>query len=59
MGASISEINDQFESCVLAGHTPNPYNITNEETRDHPEIYLCRNLIHPWPEIWRESQDFG
>jgi hypothetical protein len=59
MGASISEIKDQFESCVLAGHTPNPYNITNEETRDHPEIYLCRNLIHPWPEIWRESQDFG
>lgn len=48
-----------FETCTLAGHNPNPYAILNEETRDHPDILLCRNLRIPWPEYWKSHRWFG
>ncbi len=48
-----------FESCTLAGLTPNPYGIENEETLNHPEILLCRTLRRPWPEFWASFQYFG
>jgi len=48
-----------FASCELAGHTPNPYNIQNEETRDHPDIYVCRGLRQSWPEFWKDFQYYG
>ena len=34
-------MDESFESCRLAGHTWNPYGIKNEETVDHPDIYVC------------------
>ena len=48
-----------FSSCQLAGHTPNPYGIENEETGDHPDIYICRGLKRSWPEFWRDFQYYG
>ena len=48
-----------FRSCELAGHTPNPYGIENEETKDHPDIYVCRGLIQSWPEFWKDFQYYG
>ncbi len=48
-----------FKSCEFAGHTPNPYGIENEETRDHPDIYVCRGLIQSWPEFWSDFQYYG
>jgi 4-amino-4-deoxy-L-arabinose transferase-like glycosyltransferase len=48
-----------FSSCQLAGHTPNPYHIENEETRDHPDIYVCRGLRQSWPEFWSDFQYYG
>lgn len=48
-----------FSSCELAGHTPNPYNIRNEETRDHPDIYVCRGLRQSWPEFWKDFRYYG
>ena len=48
-----------FESCALAGHTSNPYGIANEETQDHPDIFVCRNLRQSWPQFWQSFQSFG
>lgn len=48
-----------FLACELAGHTPNPYNVENEETKDHPDIYVCRGLRQSWPEFWKDFQYYG
>jgi hypothetical protein len=48
-----------FSSCTLAGRTPNPYHVQNEETRDHPDIYLCHGLRQSWPDFWKEFQHYG
>ncbi len=48
-----------FSSCELAGHTPNPYGIKNEETGDHPDIYVCRGMKQSWPEFWSDFQYYG
>jgi hypothetical protein len=59
LGISRSFLDRNFSSCELAGHTPNPYGIENEETSDHPDIYVCRGLKHSWPEFWSSSQYYG
>jgi 4-amino-4-deoxy-L-arabinose transferase-like glycosyltransferase len=48
-----------FPSCRLAGHETNPYGIKNEETRDHPDIYVCGPPKDPWPTFWSDFQYFG
>lgn len=48
-----------FSSCQLAGHTPNPYGIVNEETGDHPDIFVCRGMKQSWPDFWSDFQYFG
>ncbi len=41
IGLSRKYMDDSFESCRLAGHTWNLYGVKNEETVDHPDIYVC------------------
>jgi hypothetical protein len=43
----------------LAGHITNPYGVSNEETREHPEIFVCRRFKKPWPDFWKDFQRFG
>src|SRR5208337_205835 len=38
LGLSAHYVNELFQSCELAGHTKNDYNVLNEETKDHPDI---------------------
>jgi hypothetical protein len=59
LGISHGFLERNFSSCELAGHTPNPYGIENEETRDHPDIYVCRGLRQSWPEFWKDFQYYG
>jgi len=59
LGISRGFLNRNFSSCELAGHTPNPYNIENEETHDHPDIYVCRGLRQSWPEFWKDFRYYG
>ncbi len=47
---------DQVE---LAGHVTNPYGVRNEETKDHPDIFVCRGFKKSWPEFWKNFQRFG
>jgi Dolichyl-phosphate-mannose-protein mannosyltransferase len=50
---------DNFEHCELAGHTTNSYNIPNEETVEHPNLYVCHALKEPWSVLWSHFQIFG
>ena len=59
LGHSIDFLERNFASCELAGHTPNPFGIQNEETTGHPDIYVCRGLRQAWPDFWNKYRHFG
>ena len=48
-----------FTSCRLAGHNGNAEGIENEESRDHPDIFVCGPPRLPWPEFWKQYLAFG
>ncbi|MBM3128007.1 MAG: glycosyltransferase family 39 protein [Chloroflexi bacterium] len=60
VGAPSAEyLSPLFESCALAGHITNKYDVINEETRDHPYIFVCRRPKQPWDEFWKQFRYFG
>jgi hypothetical protein len=59
LGESATFVNQRFESCRVAAQVWNRYGVENEETRDHPEIYVCRGLKSSWPEFWKTFRHFG
>jgi hypothetical protein len=48
-----------FTSCRLAGHNGNALGVENEESKDHPDIFVCGPPRLPWPEFWDDHQWFG
>ena len=52
-------LTEYFESCELAGHVTNRYGVLNEETREHPDIFVCRGLRVSWPEFWKQFRYYG
>ena len=48
-----------FQSCEVVGHNTNRYGIKNEESADHPDIFLCHDLRQPWPDFWSNFRHFG
>jgi 4-amino-4-deoxy-L-arabinose transferase-like glycosyltransferase len=50
---------EHFERCELVAHNTSPYGVINEESRDHPDIYLCHHLLQRWPEFWSHFHRFG
>ena len=48
-----------FETRDLAGRVTNRYSLPNEETRDHPEFFVCRGPRQPWPALWPELRRFA
>ena len=52
-------VDEHLESCRLAGHTWNQYGIRNEETVDHPDIFVCGPLKVGWPEFWNDFRYYG
>jgi len=59
LGRNLDQIQDSFASCTLAAHTWNRFGVLNEETREHPDIFVCRTLRKPWPEYWKTARHFG
>lgn len=59
IGLSRRFLDRNFAACELAGHTWNSYGVKNEETVDHPDIYVCRGLRQSWPEFWNDFRYFG
>ena len=48
-----------FETCALAGFLTNRYGVRNEESQDHPEVFVCRGPRRPWPDLWADVRRFG
>jgi Dolichyl-phosphate-mannose-protein mannosyltransferase len=59
VGFSRARAERAFTSCRLAGHNENSEGVENEESRDHPDIFVCGGPRLPWPEFWTKYQSFG
>lgn len=59
VGFDDDEIKELFQSCDLVAHNTKPYGVVNEESRYHPDIYLCHNLRQSWPDFWKEFRRYG
>lgn len=59
LGRSRSYVERKFTTCQLAGHNGNSLGIENEESRDHPDIFLCGPPRQSWPDFWTGFQSFG
>jgi hypothetical protein len=59
VGFSREDANRAFTSCQLAGHNGNLEVVKNEESQDHPDIFVCGGPRLSWPEFWKKYQSFG
>jgi hypothetical protein len=59
VGFSRPFVERNFASCQLVAKIWNEFGVENEETRDHPDIFVCRGLKQSWPDFWRSFQYFG
>jgi hypothetical protein len=59
VGLSRKYLDRNFEACQLAAHVWNRYGVQNEETKDHPDIYVCRGLRQSWPDFWKDFRYYG
>jgi hypothetical protein len=59
LGTSREYADSRFTACRLAGHNGNSLGVKNEESQDHPDIFVCGPPQLPWPEFWKAYQGFG
>jgi len=59
IGLGEQDANSIFTGCRWAGHNGNSEGVRNEESRYHPDIFVCGSPRQPWPELWKDHQDFG
>jgi hypothetical protein len=59
LGNSRERADELFTNCRLAGHSGNAEAIPNEESVDHPDIFVCGPPRLPWQQLWQRVQDFG
>jgi 4-amino-4-deoxy-L-arabinose transferase-like glycosyltransferase len=59
LGYLQEEAEEFFATCTHIGRVTNRYSVENEETTNHPDIWLCREPRLPWPELWPQLQHFG
>jgi hypothetical protein len=59
IGYSAERADRDFAGCRLAGHNGNALRIGNEESKYHPDIFVCGPPRQTWPEFWKNNQRFG
>jgi hypothetical protein len=59
LGLTPAQADGIFTGCRLAGHNGNREGVKNEESEDHPDIFVCGPPRKPWPELWNEHLWFG
>jgi len=59
LGTSFENADRRYTGCRVAGHNQNSLGVKNEESRDHPDIFVCGPPRLPWPEFWKDFQAFG
>ena len=59
LGSSRERADALFTGCRLAGHTANALGVANEESTDHPDIFVCGPTRKPLSELWKHGPEFG
>jgi len=59
LGMSKEHADGIFTNCRLAGHNGNLEGVKNEESQDHPDIFVCGPTYKPLPELWKNALNFG
>jgi hypothetical protein len=59
LGHSPDFLFENFNSCQVAAHSWNRFGVGNEETLDHPDIYVCKGPKKSWREFWAAYRHFG
>jgi Dolichyl-phosphate-mannose-protein mannosyltransferase len=59
LGMSLESVDKKFAACQLAAHSWNRFQVQNEETVEHPDIFVCRGLLQSWPDFWKQFRHFG
>jgi 4-amino-4-deoxy-L-arabinose transferase-like glycosyltransferase len=59
LGMTRNFVEERFGTCRVAGHDGNPYGIKNEESVDHPDIFVCGPPLRGWPAFWSDFEWFG
>ena len=58
-GLDADDVNKAFINCRFGAHVPYPAHLNNEESKYHPDIFVCGPPRLPWPEFWKKYQRFG
>jgi MFS family permease len=59
VGSTREQADRIFTACRLVGHNGNSLGVKNEESEEHPDIFVCGGPRLPWPEFWKVYQGFG
>ena len=59
VGLEKEEVKANFRSCAVGAKNTNRFGVENEESRDHPDIYLCRRLKSTWAGFWKKFRRYG
>ncbi|GAB2801269.1 glycosyltransferase family 39 protein [Dyella kyungheensis] len=59
LGNSLERASQLLFDCRVAGHTNNAWNVGNEESLDHPDIFVCGRPRGPISELWKRGPEFG
>ncbi len=59
IGTGREDVDRIYTSCRLAGHNGNSLGVKNEESEDHPDIFVCGPPRVPWAEFWEDYQGYG
>lgn len=59
VGFSWEHANRTFSGCRWAAHNGNALGVKNEESEDHPDIFVCGEPREPWAPFWQHDHRFG
>ncbi len=59
IGATRQRLEETCGAVELVGHASNPWGVRNEETQQHPDIFLCRDLHPSLRDLWPKLRSFG
>jgi 4-amino-4-deoxy-L-arabinose transferase-like glycosyltransferase len=59
VGWSQKQVDETFSACRLAGHNGNSEGVENEESKYHPDIFVCGGPEKGWAQFWEDEQRFG
>lgn len=59
VGSARAAVEQYFAGCRLAGHDTNRYGLANDESKDHPDIFVCGPPLIPWPIFWGTQPSYG